>query len=77
MNSQGMVYYADIDGDGKADYLTVSENGAVYAYLNTCNWKPPFVNLPGNGGGGSDGLDGESSCDDVTGQFEDPAALES
>lgn len=28
------VQFADIDGDGKADYLWVAKNGAVKAYLN-------------------------------------------
>ncbi|MEV6689271.1 FG-GAP-like repeat-containing protein [Streptomyces sp. NPDC051130] len=28
------VRLADFDGDGKADYLTIADNGAVHAYLN-------------------------------------------
>ncbi|MFE0041956.1 FG-GAP-like repeat-containing protein [Streptomyces albireticuli] len=30
----GKVRFADINGDGKADYLTVDDNGAVHAWLN-------------------------------------------
>ncbi|WP_116199737.1 FG-GAP-like repeat-containing protein [Amycolatopsis circi] len=28
------VWFADFDGDGRADYLTIGQNGAVTAYLN-------------------------------------------
>jgi lysophospholipase L1-like esterase len=30
----GKVHWADFDGDGRADYLTVASNGAVTAFLN-------------------------------------------
>ncbi|MER5637103.1 FG-GAP-like repeat-containing protein [Kitasatospora sp. NPDC002227] len=32
--NQNAVTFADFDGDGKADYLTTADNGAVTAYLN-------------------------------------------
>jgi hypothetical protein len=37
---QGMVRLADLNGDGKADYLSVFEDGHVNAYINTCFWTP-------------------------------------
>jgi hypothetical protein len=36
---QGSVRFADINGDGKADYLTVFEDGHIDAYINTCSWE--------------------------------------
>ena len=39
VSPQGPVQYADINGDGKADYLVVFNGGSVVAYLNTCAWK--------------------------------------
>ncbi|KAM5350927.1 hypothetical protein ACJ41O_003650 [Fusarium nematophilum] len=38
MDANGAVAYADIDGDGKDDYLVVSESGKVDGFLNTCDW---------------------------------------
>lgn len=62
VSDQGPVQYADIDGDGKADYLVVHDDGKVDAYINTCDWKPrgdPNVggSNPGdpNVGGGDQG----------------------
>ena len=63
---QGPVVYADIDGDGKDDYLVVFAGGSVHAYLNKCDWKPPIPD-DGEGGGGENGLNGGSSCQDVKG----------
>lgn len=57
---QGPVVYADIDGDGKDDYLVVFEDGRVNAYINTCDWKPiPSNDNGGGGGSGGGGDDGE------------------
>ncbi|KAF4469589.1 chitinase [Fusarium albosuccineum] len=39
LTSQGTGIYADIDGDGKDDYLVVSSTGQVDAYRNICNWN--------------------------------------
>ena len=39
VNPQGPVHFADMNGDGKADYLTVFEDGHVNAHINTCSWK--------------------------------------
>ncbi|RYP53274.1 hypothetical protein DL768_001714 [Monosporascus sp. mg162] len=39
VSPQGPVRFADINGDGKADYLTVFEDGHVNAHINTCSWK--------------------------------------
>jgi FG-GAP-like repeat len=36
---QGPVFYADIDGDGKDDYLVRYADGSISAWLNTCDWK--------------------------------------
>ncbi|MEV6951134.1 FG-GAP-like repeat-containing protein [Streptomyces sp. NPDC051183] len=33
-NQHEQVRFADFDGDGRADYLTIADNGAVQAYLN-------------------------------------------
>lgn len=66
---QGPVRYADIDGDGKDDYLVVFAGGTVTAYINSCDWKIPPPETPvddgGNGGGGGSGLNYNSTCDDV------------
>lgn len=58
VSPQGPVRYADINGDGKADYLVVFGGGAINAYVNTCDWK---VADPGedNGGGDDDDNDDE------------------
>lgn len=54
VSDQGPVQYADINGDGKADYLVVHDSGKVDAYINICDWKPR-----GDGNiGGSDPGDG-------------------
>jgi hypothetical protein len=37
---QGTVRFADLNGDGKADYLSVFDDGHVNAYINTCAWIP-------------------------------------
>ncbi|KAL3429083.1 hypothetical protein BDV09DRAFT_180952 [Aspergillus tetrazonus] len=55
------VQFADVNGDGKADYLVVWEGGAVEAYLNTGqlapsgkgdgrNWREKMVIAPGING---------------------------
>ncbi|KAH7024345.1 uncharacterized protein B0I36DRAFT_386954 [Microdochium trichocladiopsis] len=37
VNPQGpLVRFADINGDGKADYLTVFDSGRIDAYINVC-----------------------------------------
>ncbi|KAK2772911.1 hypothetical protein FQN52_004812 [Onygenales sp. PD_12] len=66
VNPQGPVRYADINGDGKDDYLVVFGDGTINAYINTCDWK---IEIPSGGGGGGDGggnggLSGDSTCDD-------------
>ncbi|KAH6959267.1 hypothetical protein DER45DRAFT_594703 [Fusarium avenaceum] len=40
VSPQGPVRYADINGDGKADYLVAFGGGAVNAYVNSFDWKP-------------------------------------
>lgn len=35
---QGTVRLADVNGDGKTDYLTIFEDGHVNAYINKCSW---------------------------------------
>ncbi|KAL6359051.1 hypothetical protein LRP88_09250 [Fusarium phalaenopsidis] len=70
VNPQGPVEYADIDGDGKADYLVVWRGGAVNAYISSYHWLD--VDLEddsgpgsgGNDGGGSGGGDDENDEDD-------------
>ncbi|KAH7466503.1 hypothetical protein FOMA001_g15942 [Fusarium oxysporum f. sp. matthiolae] len=47
---QGPVVFADINGDGKDDYLVVFEDGKINAYVNTCDWKP----IPSSGSDGGD-----------------------
>jgi hypothetical protein len=39
VSPQGVVRLADLNGDGKADYLTLFEDGHVNAYINTCSWN--------------------------------------
>ncbi|KAH7303623.1 hypothetical protein B0I35DRAFT_342432, partial [Stachybotrys elegans] len=58
VSPQGPVRYADLDGDGKADYLVVFGDGSVNAYINSCDWNQPPMsgggdNPVGGGGGGS------------------------
>ncbi|KAI8671681.1 SGNH-hydro domain-containing protein [Fusarium keratoplasticum] len=40
VSPQGPVYYADINGDKKADYLVAFDGGAVNAYINSYDWIP-------------------------------------
>lgn len=40
VSPQGPVRYADVNGDGKADYLVAFGGGAVNAYVNAYDWKP-------------------------------------
>ncbi|KAF5659012.1 chitinase [Fusarium heterosporum] len=44
VSPQGPVQYADLDGDGKADYLVTFAGGSINAYINNYDWKDP---LPG------------------------------
>ncbi|KAM0399178.1 hypothetical protein ACHAPZ_007073 [Fusarium culmorum] len=70
VSPQGPVRYADINGDRKADYLVVSDGGAVNAYMNNHDWAPKLPDKPdqpipsepgeGSGGGGGGGGDGGS-----------------
>lgn len=49
VSNQGPVRYADLDGDGKDDYLVVFAHGTIDAYINTCDWKqkdPPAEDPP-------------------------------
>jgi len=48
VNPQGPVRYADINGDGKADYLVRFGDGTVNAYINSNKWE--FVEAPEPGG---------------------------
>ena len=54
VSEPGPVFYADIDGDGKDDYLVRYADGSVSAWLNTCDWI--VKETPGHGGddGGDD-----------------------
>ncbi|KAH6971314.1 hypothetical protein EDB80DRAFT_692629 [Ilyonectria destructans] len=52
VSPQGPVVYADIDGDGKADYLVVFDTGRINAYINSCDWRP--IPSSGNDNGGND-----------------------
>lgn len=68
VDPQGPVRYADIDGDGKDDYLVVWGGGTVVAYINSCDWKLPDPGSGdggGGGGGGDDGLNYNSTCEDL------------
>ncbi|MFJ7911984.1 FG-GAP-like repeat-containing protein [Kitasatospora sp. NPDC096204] len=54
----GQVRFADVNGDGKADYLTVDENGRTMACLNQGmdgggGWGPYHQIAAGPGGAGS------------------------
>ncbi|KAG8666653.1 hypothetical protein FPOAC2_11769 [Fusarium poae] len=55
---QGSVYYADINGDGKDDYVSVLDGGVVNAYININNWIPKLPDNPGGGSGGGGSGDG-------------------
>ncbi|RGP81306.1 chitinase [Fusarium longipes] len=55
VNPQGTVYYADINGDGKDDYVVVLGGGVVNAYININNWIPKLPDNPENPGGGGSG----------------------
>ncbi|PLB37353.1 uncharacterized protein BDW47DRAFT_126549 [Aspergillus candidus] len=54
---QGPVVYADLNGDGKADYVVVLVSGEVYSYVNACDWKPDDGDGDGGDGDGGDGGD--------------------
>ncbi|SPO04538.1 uncharacterized protein DNG_07223 [Cephalotrichum gorgonifer] len=69
VKDQGPVRYADLDGDGKADYLVVYGGGNINAYINICDWAAdPETGSGGGGGGGGDdkGLNQFSTCEDLT-----------
>ncbi|CRJ95706.1 hypothetical protein BN1708_002051 [Verticillium longisporum] len=57
----GPVRYADLNGDGKDDYLVVFGSGIVHAYINSCDWRAPVP----VGGGEGDEIDGDSTCEDI------------
>ncbi|RTE78697.1 hypothetical protein BHE90_006824 [Fusarium euwallaceae] len=40
VSTQGPVYYADINGDEKADYLVAFDGSAVNPYINSYDWIP-------------------------------------
>ncbi|CAG1976172.1 unnamed protein product [Fusarium graminearum] len=77
VSPQGPVRYADINGDRKADYLVVSDGGAVNAYMNNHDWAPKLPDKPdqpipsepgeGGGGGGDGGSGGGGGGDDNDG----------
>ncbi|KAF4981158.1 hypothetical protein FZEAL_2992 [Fusarium zealandicum] len=58
VSPQGPVSYADLNGDGKADYLVVFDGGSVNAYINKYDWNSP---VPGEDpdAGDEDPKDGE------------------
>ncbi|EGY18706.1 FG-GAP repeat domain-containing protein [Verticillium dahliae VdLs.17] len=58
---QGPVRYADLNGDGKDDYLVVFGSGIVHAYINSCDWRAPEP----VGSGEGDEIDGDSTCEDI------------
>ncbi|EYB21918.1 hypothetical protein FG05_11578 [Fusarium graminearum] len=74
VSPQGPVQYADINGDGKADYLVVFHGGAINGYINDNDWKPklpakpeqPSPGIPGDGndGDGNGGGNGGGNGDD-------------
>ncbi|KAM7187804.1 hypothetical protein V8F33_011019 [Rhypophila sp. PSN 637] len=74
VDPQGPVRYADIDGDGKDDYLVVFGGGTVVAYINSCDWKLPDLGGPDGGGGGDDGLNYNSTCDDLLNESKHPCS---
>ncbi|MFE7635385.1 GDSL-type esterase/lipase family protein, partial [Kitasatospora sp. NPDC057518] len=47
----GKVRFADLDGDGKADYLVLNDDGSVQAWLNRGTDMPGGTGAPGGGGG--------------------------
>lgn len=58
VTDQGPVQWADLTGDGKADYLVIFENGRMNAYINTCDWKPvPGTGTDPGGNPGDGGID--------------------
>lgn len=62
---QGPVRYADLNGDGKDDYLVVFGSGIVHAYINSCDWRAPEP----VGSGEGDEIDGDSTCEDIKSEF--------
>jgi hypothetical protein len=64
VSPQGPVRYADLNGDGKADYLVAFGGGAVNAYININDWK---VEDESPGGGGDGGSGGDTGCISGTG----------
>ncbi|KAL4797008.1 hypothetical protein BDV19DRAFT_387548 [Aspergillus venezuelensis] len=40
--SRGQILFGDVDGDGRDDYLVVSDNGAINAWLNTGSGDKPI-----------------------------------
>ncbi|WP_018554712.1 FG-GAP-like repeat-containing protein [Streptomyces sp. ATexAB-D23] len=54
----GQIRFADINGDGRADYLVLDDNGAVHAYLHTAGtagtvkWADQGVIATGTGAPG-------------------------
>ncbi|KAH7261771.1 hypothetical protein BKA59DRAFT_1822 [Fusarium tricinctum] len=69
VSPQGPVYYADLNGDEKADYLVGFDGGAVNAYINAYDWIPDKDEDTGSGDDGGDdgGNDDEEekwSCKD-------------
>lgn len=80
VNPQGPVRYADIDGDGKDDYLVVFGSGTVNAYINICDWKATGPDDGDGGGGGGDddgGLNKDSTCEELQGKMQIPLGMES
>ncbi|KAJ4179362.1 hypothetical protein NW767_014646 [Fusarium falciforme] len=73
VSPQGPVHYADINGDGKADYLIVFHGGAINAYINDNDWTPnlpdkpdqPTPGEPGDGDGDGNGGSGDGDGDVV------------
>ncbi|PGH27049.1 hypothetical protein AJ80_01235 [Polytolypa hystricis UAMH7299] len=50
VQDQGIVLFADLNGDGRSDYLNVHSDGVVDAYLNNCAWaggSDPETPVPG------------------------------
>lgn len=56
VSEPGPVFYADIDGDGKDDYLVRYSDGSINAWVNICEWKvgPGGIFTPGPGDGNGD-----------------------